>query len=178
MAQRAGITRPVVYEHFNDLGGLLEALVAREGRRAVDQLARVLPTGGGGAGDPRGRLLAALRGYLDAVRDSPTTWRLVLMPPEGAPAILRDSIDIGRAAVLAQLAEVVRPGLVAGRGSPDPELTARMLSTFADDAARLVLTDPEDYPVDRLLVHARWLLGQLDWGAFHKAALQRTVTRP
>jgi AcrR family transcriptional regulator len=161
VAQQAGITRPVVYEHFTDLAGLLEALVAREGVRAVEQLSRVLPTDLGAGGDAQGRLLSALQGYLEAVRGNPDTWRLVLMPPEGAPPILRSSIDIGRAAVVAQLADAVRPGLVAGRESPDPELTGRMLSTFADDAARLVLTDPEEYPVERLLAHARWLLGQL-----------------
>lgn len=162
VAQKAGITRPVVYEHFTDLAGLLEALVAREGLRAVEELSRVLPTDLGAGGDSQQRLLAGLKGYLEAVRDNPATWRLVLMPPEGAPPILRSSIDIGRAAVVAQLAEAVRPGLVAGRESPDPELTGRMLSTFADDAARLVLTDPGDYPVERLVDHARWLLGQLD----------------
>ena len=30
VAREAGITRPIVYGHFNDLPGLLEALVARE----------------------------------------------------------------------------------------------------------------------------------------------------
>ncbi len=37
-----------------------------------------------------------------------------------------------------------------------------MLSTFSDEAVRLVLTDPEEYPIDRILAHARWLLGQID----------------
>ena len=30
VAREAGITRPIVYGHFDDLGGLLEALVERE----------------------------------------------------------------------------------------------------------------------------------------------------
>jgi hypothetical protein len=40
-----------------------------------------------------------------------------------------------------------------------------MLSSFADEAARLLLTDPGQFPVDRLLTHARWFLGQLRFGA-------------
>jgi AcrR family transcriptional regulator len=160
VAREAGITRPVVYGHFQDLAGLLEALVEREGARALAQLATVLPSDLR-QGNARDLLDSALAGYLRAVDADPTTWRLVLMPPEGAPAVLREHIERGRAAVLAQLARAARPGLVPGRESPDPELTARMLSAFADEAARLLLTDPARYPAERILAHSRWVLDQL-----------------
>jgi hypothetical protein len=91
---------------------------------------------------------------LRAVRTDPVTWRLVLVPPEGAPALLRERIAAARAAVVAQLAAPVGPRA----GSPDPELTARALSAMADEAARLMLADPERYPPERLVAHARWLL--------------------
>jgi AcrR family transcriptional regulator len=160
VAREAGITRPVVYGHFQDLGGLLEALVEREGVRALQQLAAVMPADLDD-GDPVEGLLGALRGYLAAVQGDPVTWRLVLMPPEGAPDILRRQIADGRSAVVAQLAEAARPGLGPGRESPDPEMTARMLSAVADEAARLLLTNPAEYPVERILAHARWWLEQL-----------------
>src|SRR5256714_10352711 len=159
VAREAGITRPIVYGHFTDLQGLLEALVEREGARALTQLGKVLPVDLG-QGDPREQLLAGLRGYLEAGQSDPATWRLVLMPPEGAPEILRERIESGRAAVVLQLTQALRPGLGAGRESPDPELTARMLSAVSDEAARLVLTDPERYPAERLLAHAGWFLEQ------------------
>lgn len=159
VARRAGVTRPVVYGHFADLDALLAALVQREGARALDQLAAVLPRDQGE--DRAGVLLAALRGYLEAVRAEPVTWRLVLMPPEGAPTVLRERIADGRAGAIAQLAAFVGPGLLGGEVSPDPELTARTLSALADETARLVLTEPERYPVDRLVAHAGWFLGQL-----------------
>lgn len=160
VARRAGITRPVIYGHFHDLGGLLEAMLGRETARAQAQLARILPptTWQGGA---REMLLGALRGYLEAVSADPVTWQLVLMPQEGAPELLHEQIRRGREEVLAILAELVRPGLAPGRASPDPALTARMLSTLADEAARLTLTDPEQYPIDRLMDHAAWLIDQL-----------------
>jgi AcrR family transcriptional regulator len=157
VARRAGITRPVVYAHFDDLQGMLEAMVERESARALAQLAAVLPTDLA-SDEPREGLLAALRGYLEAVRADPVTWRLVLMPPEGAPRVLREHIERGRDAVVAALAQAVGPGLGAGRASPDPELTARALSALADETSRLMLTDPERYPLERLMDHAGWLL--------------------
>jgi AcrR family transcriptional regulator len=160
VAREAGISRPIVYGHFQDLGGLLEALIERESARALAQLADVLPRDLA-AGDPAEGLLAALRGYLEAVRADPQTWRLVLMPSEGAPAMLHDHITAGRAAVVAQLAAAMGPGFGAGNEPPDPELAARMLSAFADEAARLLLTDPERYSVERILAQAAWGLGQV-----------------
>ena len=160
VAREAGITRPIVYGHFQDLGGLLEALIERESARALGQLAEVLPRDLA-AGDPAETLLAALRGYLEAVRADPATWRLVLMPSEGAPEMLHEHINAGRSAVVAQLALAMGPGLGSGNEPPDPELAARMLSAFADEAARLLLTDPERYSVERILAQAAWGLGQV-----------------
>jgi AcrR family transcriptional regulator len=158
VAREAGITRPVVYGHFGDLDGLLEALVEREGARALAGLAKILPPVGPTGGDPREALITALDGYLRAVETDPPTWRLVLMPPEGAPPSLREHIDRGRDGVVAHLADVVRPGLVPGRQPPDPELAARGLSAFADELARRLLTDPATYPRERLVSFARWIL--------------------
>ena len=164
VAREAGVSRPIVYGHFQDLQGLLEALVEREDFRALAQLASVLPTGELARTDPKDALLTALRGYLSAAQADPVTWRLVLMPQEGAPDVLREHIARGRTAVLNQLAEAVEPGLGPGRESPDPELTARMLSAAADEAVRLVLTDPERWSADRILAHTRWVLDQLGRG--------------
>jgi AcrR family transcriptional regulator len=160
VAREAGITRPVVYGHFHDLDGLLEALVDRELQRSIAQLDEVIDYDLG-RGDPVEALLTSLSGYLEAVAADPETWRLVLMPPEGAPDSLHEQIAAGRGAIVAQLAQNVSPGLGPGRESPDPELTARMLTAFSDEGARLILTDPEHYSVGRVVQHARWLLEQL-----------------
>jgi AcrR family transcriptional regulator len=140
VARAAGITRPIVYGHFEDLGGLLEALVDRELRRALSQLP--------GSFDD---LLAALTAYLEAVRDDPGTWRLVLMPQQGAPRLLHERIAAGRAAVIERIAG-------SGIGLPDAELSAHMLSAYADEAARLTL---EGYEIERILDLTRWALARL-----------------
>jgi AcrR family transcriptional regulator len=157
VAREAGITRPIVYGHFHDLGGLLDALVVRETKRVLEQLESVLPRDPA-TGDPRELLLESMRAYLRAAQAEPATWRLVLMPPEGAPAILRERIAAGRSAVIAQIAEQVPPLLGSG---PDPELTAHMLSLLSDENVRLHLADPERYPEERLLEMARWFLARM-----------------
>ena len=161
IAKRAGITRPVVYAHFEDLDALLEAMLEREATRALSQLSEILPQALPHGAARSDALLSALRGYLETIQADPVTWRLVLMPPEGAPRVLRETVESGREAVVAALAQVVGPGLAPERPSPDPQLTARLLSSLSDEAARLLLSDPEQYPLERLLRHADWLLHQL-----------------
>jgi AcrR family transcriptional regulator len=152
LAREAGISRPIVYGHFRDLPGVLEALIEREGARALGQLAEVLPAALAEP-DPADRLARALGGYLEAVRADPDTWRLVLMPQEGAPRMLHDQISRGRAAVIEQLAAALEPG-----ATPDPELAAQLMSAVADEAARLLLADPERHPAERTLELVRWFL--------------------
>lgn len=160
VARRAGISRPIVYEHFGELNGLLKALVARETARALAEISETR-LGDLSKGDPSELMLESLRTYLAAVARHPMTWRLVLMPPEGAPELLRRSIARGRADVLASITDAVRPGSMPGHESPDPEMTARILSAIADEYARLVLVDPSEFTPERLLAHAQWLLRNL-----------------
>lgn len=158
VARAAGITRAVVYQHFEDLQDLLKAVVEREMSRALSQVSETTLSDLSG-GDPQELMLESLRAYLSAVRDHPTTWRFVLMPPEGAPKIMRRRITEGRAAVLDQMAQAVRPIIEKEGEASDAELTARLLSAISDEYARLVLTDPKRFSPERLIGHARWWLG-------------------
>ena len=160
VAREAGITRPVVYGHFGDLRGLLEALIERETASALRQLAAILPADLA-AGDARSQLMGAMEGYLRVAQADPDTWRLVLMPAEGAPDLLREHVRRGREAIIAALTEAVRPGLAPGQEVPDPELTARILSAISDEAVRLLLIDPERYSIERLMALTGWLLDRL-----------------
>ena len=162
VARQAGITRAVIYQHFRDLQGLLEAVVDRETARALAQVSETTLSDLS-EGEPVELMLESLDAYLRAVRDHPTTWRLVLMPPEGAPKILRRRIEQGRRSVLAKLTQAVRPALTA-ENARDAELTASVLSAISDEYARLVLTDPKRYPPQRLMRHARWWLNQPSFG--------------
>ncbi len=155
VAADAGVTRATVYNHFRDLQDLLEAVIELETSRALAQVSETTLTSLD-EGDPRELMLEALAAYLHAVQSAPSTWRLVLMPPEGAPAALYDKIAEGRAAVLGRLVLAVRPVTDSGGADHDAELTARVLSAVSDEYARLVLTDPARFAPGRLLEHARW----------------------
>jgi AcrR family transcriptional regulator len=159
VSSQAGVTRATIYNHFRDLNELLEAVIERETSRALAQVSETALTNLDD-GDPQQLMLEALDAYLHAVRSSPTTWRLVLMPSEGAPSALQTKIADGRAAVLQQLSRAVRPITNRDGDERDAEITARILSAISDEYARLVLTNPEEFPPERLVRHARWWLAQ------------------
>jgi AcrR family transcriptional regulator len=158
VATAAGVTRATVYLHFRDLHELLEAVIHRETSRALAQFSETALTSLD-QGDPRELMLDALAAYLQAVRSQPSTWRLILMPPESAPHALRDGIAAGRSLALTRLSAAAQPLVDRKPDMPDAELTARILSALSDEYARLVLTDPARYSVERLIDHARWWLG-------------------
>lgn len=160
VARGAGVSRALVYEHFGQLETLLEAVIERELARALSQVTETELTNLS-EGEPSELMLDSLRAYLYAVRDHPLTWRLVLMPPQGAPALLHRRIARGRARILDRLAQAVRPALAGEDDPPDAELTAHLLSAISDEYARLVLTDPAHYSPERLLEHARWCIAQV-----------------
>lgn len=156
VARAAGITRPIVYTHFTDLEGLLNALFDREHDRAMGQLARVIPA----AEDPRPIpevAIDALRTYLEVVVEAPMTWTLVLVPIEGTPPALQERMATDRERVREQLAAVLAAGLEReGLDATlvDLELAAHVIQGISEHAARLVLTEPDAYPVERLMALA------------------------
>jgi AcrR family transcriptional regulator len=157
IAGAAGVTRATVYQHFPQLHALLETVIELETSRALTQVSETTLSDLT-EGDPRELMLESLRAYLLAVQSQPTTWRLILMPPEGAPAALHAAITDGRATVLEQLTRAVRPALERYTASPNAELTARLLSAISDEYARLLLTDRTRFSPDALIEHADWWL--------------------
>jgi AcrR family transcriptional regulator len=150
IARAAGITRPVVYDHFPNLGRLLHAVIEREERIAVEQLAQVVPE------EPDhqepGELLASGVGrFLEAVTSRPATWRIILLPLEGTPAIVRQHVEVNRARVLARLERLVRWAIEQGRlpRELDVELTAQAIRDWSEQAGRMVLTDSGEFPRER-----------------------------
>ena len=162
VAKRAGITRPVIYSHFDDLTGLLQAMVEREGARAVEQLMALIPQETD-TDDAAAMLLTSLRAFLEAVSDDPVTWRLVLVPAEGTPEFLQERALQIRGAVTQQLAAIVPTALASGstEPTPDPELTALTLQAVSEEAARLLLERPDEFSIERVMKHTEWMLGLL-----------------
>lgn len=150
IARTAGITRPVVYDHFPNLNRLLHAVIEREERISLAQLDQVVPDDPDGQ-EPGDLLAGGVAGFLDAVMSRPATWRIILLPLEGTPAIVRQHVEAGRARVLARIERLVRWALerTALPGELDVELTARGIRDWTELAGRMVLTDPVRYPPER-----------------------------
>jgi AcrR family transcriptional regulator len=164
VARAAGVTRPVVYGLFVDRAELLAALLDRAEQRALAQLAPALPAVPGPEDyvDPDALLVDGITAYLTAVRDDPATWRVVLLPPEGAPAELTERLAAVRRDVLGQLRELVAWGMERRGGAAlDVDLFARGVLTLAEGAARLLLASPDRYPVERFRAFTEDLLAGL-----------------
>jgi AcrR family transcriptional regulator len=149
----------VVYSTFGGLQVLLTALLRREERRAVGQMEAIVPEDPGDR-DPDEIVTRGLADFLRVVRENPATWRLVLLPVEGTPELVRRQVQRNRERVLEQFRALVSWGLQR-RGGPaglDEELVARAIMALGEEAGRLVLTDPERFTAERLTGFAERLL--------------------
>jgi AcrR family transcriptional regulator len=166
IARVAGVTRPVVYDHFPNLGRLLQALIEREERYALAQLEEVIPEDPEvDRPDPVKLLAGGVRRFLVAVSGRPSTWRLILLPLEGTPEIVRQHVETQRARMLERIEQLVRWAM-AGTELPrdlDVELTARAIRQLGEEAGRMVLTDPARYPPERYERFVEMVIG-LVWG--------------
>ncbi|MGZ4264979.1 MAG: TetR/AcrR family transcriptional regulator [Solirubrobacteraceae bacterium] len=150
IARAAGVTRPVIYDHFPNLGTLLHALIEREERYSREQLELVVPDDPGDS-DPVEVLAGSVRRFLDAVTARPVTWRIVLLPLDGTPAIVRQHVETHRAKILERIERLVHWAINRNELPPDldVELTARAIRDLGEEAGRMVLTDPKRYSPDR-----------------------------
>jgi AcrR family transcriptional regulator len=160
IARRAGVTRPVVYDHFPNLGRLLHAVVEREERISLQQLEQVVPDDPGGR-DPAELVATGVRRFLEAVASRPATWRIILLPLEGTPSIVRDHVETNRARTQERIARLVSWALEREElpSDLDVELTARAIRVLGEDAGRTLLTDPGSYPPERYERFVRAVLG-------------------
>jgi AcrR family transcriptional regulator len=150
VARAAGVTRPVIYDHFSNLGRLLHALIEREERYALEELEHVVPEDPGDA-DPVGVLAAGVGRFLRAVAGRPATWRIILLPLEGTPANVRRQIETNRERTLERIERLVRWAVARPEFDQqlDAELAARAIRDLGEEAGRMVLTDPERFPAER-----------------------------
>lgn len=162
VAREAGVTRPVIYDHFANLAVLLRALIEREESYAVAQLAQVVPDATD-TGDPAELVAAGVRAFLDAVSNRPDTWRIILLPLEGTPAIVREHVERNRALLLERLEEFVQTMIERSELAPalDVEIFARAILRLSEEAGRMVLTDPKHFPPERYESFSRTIVGML-----------------
>jgi AcrR family transcriptional regulator len=157
VAREANLAKPVVYNAYPGREALLSALLEREERRAFRTLAEAIRPADG---DPAAALLAWLRRVAEAIAADPDAWRLMLLPAGGTPDVVRQRVERGRAVALEQ-ARLFTRSLLSQRpalDALDEELTAHALLAACEQAAKLMIADPERYPPERLVRYAENLL--------------------
>ncbi|MER6917015.1 TetR family transcriptional regulator [Streptomyces sp. NPDC000594] len=96
IAAEAGITKPILYRHFGDKGGLYRALA----KRHTDALLEALRGALDAPADRRQRVAATLDTYLAAIEARPQVYRFLMHPAEDpAPAdhgTAETGFDVGR----------------------------------------------------------------------------------
>jgi AcrR family transcriptional regulator len=150
VARLAGVTRPVVYDHFPNMSRLLHALIEREERYAVELLDQILPQDPGGM-DPAELVSDAMRQFLEAVASRPMTWRMILLPIDGTPQVIRGRVEENRANMIDRIEALVtwaleQPDMPEGI---DVRLAALAIEHLSEQAGSLLLTDPEAYSPER-----------------------------
>src|SRR3954471_13183415 len=148
VAAAAGVTRTVIYQQFGDLSHLFIALVDREADRAQRQFEEAIADAGHDGADVFAESFA---GVLRAADEHPATWRLFLVPPQGAPPELHEHLAMAQTLVRAYIVNVL---LAIDPGVPDPEYTAHIVSAAGDELLRLRLANPQEATTERLLAHA------------------------
>jgi AcrR family transcriptional regulator len=148
IAADAGVTRTVIYQQFGDLSHLFIALVDREADRARRQFEAAIAQTGEDATDA---FAGTFAGVLRAADAHPATWRLFLVPPQGAPPELHERLAAAQTLVRAYIVNVL---VAIDPDLPDPEYTARIVMAAGDELLRLRLANPREATTERLLAHA------------------------
>lgn len=165
IARQARVSKTVVYDAYGGLEPLLRALLDREEAAALASLAHAAPAISN-LDDPAAALTDWLRALFGAVSDNPLRWRLMLLPADGTPPVVRKRVQRGREIALAQ-ARRLAAALLANDQHTDLDLAARAILAIGEEGARLLLNQPDRYHPDRLVEFAATLAAKLHGEAAH-----------
>lgn len=157
VAREADVAKTVVYDSVGNQEEVLRALIDREQKRALADIAASMPELP--FDEPENLLADGLTKLLEAVREHPATWRLILLPPEGTPPAQRKAADRYRDQLREQLEPIIGWGLgQLGADDVDPEIATYALLATIENAVRMTLADPDRFPPERLAGFGRALV--------------------
>lgn len=144
VAREVDVTRPVIYNVFDDLSALLRALLERQEQRALAQLLQKMSPNPDLA-DFTGFLQRTFEDLAVMVAEDPTTWQPIFGAHAGTPRVVRDHIAAAREVVRKQIQALIEAGIAAGGGTPgvDPALVSHALVGIGEYFGRLILEAPD-----------------------------------
>jgi AcrR family transcriptional regulator len=155
IAERAGVTKPVLYDHFGSKDGLLAAVVLRAG----EELAAATLEAVDAAAGPEQALASGLRAYFRFIERRRASWLSLLTEagiPGSAAAAALERVRDGQAELIAELLSADVPGCDLPR--------ARLYAQVVVGACERLATrpGPQSPSVDTLTAHVMDVI----WGGF------------
>lgn len=155
IAAEAGITKPVLYRHFGDKGGLYEALA----RRSARLLGEALETALAKERDWRRRVEVTLDTWFAAIEDRPELYRFLLHRAAAERPEVAQAVGDFTAQFASRLSKILAEEFHgAGFRLPNPDLVAAAIVGAAQQAGDWWLAQS---PVSRAEVVAE--LAELVW---------------
>ncbi|SNV80505.1 transcriptional regulator [Mycolicibacter terrae] len=147
IAERIGVTRPVVYACYDGRGEVLAALLDRETELMLTGLLAALPPQQ--ASSVEDRFVAGFCAFLSTVRERPASWRIIFTADQDP--VLAAAVVSGRARLTERVATVMRP-LLQQRAQPDRTLAAltEVFLAICEAAARMLLDAEQQWTPEDL----------------------------
>lgn len=149
IAERIGVTRPVVYACFSDRIELIKALLAREEQKLLSGVLATYPTPG--LYRSQDAFVAGMQALMRTVAEQPDTWRTLFWSNPG-----RDIAGLfarGRRRVADQFAELITPDLSRwGTQDIDGKLPVlvELFVSMGEAGVRSLLAPENTYTPDEL----------------------------
>ncbi|MGJ7907636.1 TetR/AcrR family transcriptional regulator [Actinopolyspora sp. H202] len=152
VARRAGVSRPTVYRHWQDMRSLAADLLTRE-------LRSLLPSDDEAGGSARERGLDRIISTVAAIREHPLLRKILETDPELLITYTFDRLGTSQREILEVFAAAIREGQRDGSITDgDPEELAAMLLLVTQSAALSSRVVAERLPAERLDQQLRTML--------------------
>lgn len=149
VAERLGVTRPVVYSCFPDRIELITALLAREEQKLLTGVLAAYPVPG--RYRAQDAFVRGMQALMRTVADQPDTWRMLFCCNPGPD--VAELFTRGRRRVAEQFAELIGPDLRRW-GTLDAErklpVLVELFVSMAEAGVRCLLTSHNPYTPDEL----------------------------
>jgi AcrR family transcriptional regulator len=155
VADRAGVTKPVVYSAFESKDRLFRSLLAREEERILTEIGAAFEDTD--LSDPERAMTDGFTGFLRAVDASPDFYRLIFLQEGGGNAAVAGRFQRGRQRQVEALTALARSWLTMGEGKAKEaeadrlaHLLGESLVALGEAGARTLLGDPKAWTPESL----------------------------